>query len=238
MDPTPMRRNRSYVQRATRMSPGRRATWERLHDRYGLPFDEESESTDRFEFDAIYPSGGKNPLIMDIGFGMGNELAELARRFPQTDYLGVEVYKPGVARLLGEIEQRGLTNVRIVRADAVLICERMIRPGALSGVHLFFPDPWPKKRHHKRRLVRPGFPELIAPLLRRAGYIYMVTDWEDYAHAMRAVMDDSPLFVNRHAGFAPHVEWRPTTAFEKKGIAKGHAIFELLYDRLPELPAS
>ena len=213
------------------MSAHQRDAYERLYDRYALPFDQDVDSQP-IDLARFYPSGGTHPLVLDIGFGMGAELAEIAERFPETDYLGVEMHKPGIGRLLGEIERRSLTNVRVVRADAVLVCERMIRPRSLSGVHLFFPDPWPKKRHHKRRLVRPGFPELIAPLLLRSGYLYMVTDWEDYARQMRAVMDRSDAFANRYAGFAPRLDWRPTTAFERKGVAKGHTIFELMYDRL------
>ncbi len=150
---------------------------------------------------------------------MGIELAEIAEAHPDWDILGVEVHKPGVGRLLGQIEARGLSNVRVVRADAVLVCHRMIPPGTIHGVHLFFPDPWPKKRHHKRRLVRPGFPELIAPLLADGGYFYAVTDWEDYAWQMREVLDASSLLNNRYGdSFAPPQEWRPETAF---GSARG-----------------
>jgi len=227
-----MRRNRSYVVRTSRMSPHQRNAYERLHDRYCLYTDETVERLDPRNL--FGESRRKNPVVLDIGFGMGYELAELATRFPDINYLGVEVHKPGVGKLLSEIERRDLKNVRIVETDAVLLCETVLAPGFLSGIHLFFPDPWPKKRHHKRRLVRPGFPEMVAPLLRPEGYLYLVTDWEDYALQMREVLDSSDLVQNRYDRFAPPVDWRPTTAFERKGIAKGHSIYELIYERLSD----
>lgn len=230
---------RSYVVRATRMSNHQKDAYERLYDRYCVPV---PDALPRIEWNELFPhrAGGapdaERPLILDIGFGMGYELAELADARRDTDFLGVEVHKPGVGKLLSEIERRSLENVRILRYDAVAVCRTMIPPGSLTGIHLFFPDPWPKKRHHKRRLVRPGFPELVAPLLRRReGYLYLVTDWEDYALQMRALLDESPLLVNQYEaagegeGYAPPQPWRPRTAFERKGIGKGHRIFELIY---------
>lgn len=219
-----LRENRSFVIRQARMSPHQKAAFERLYPRYGLPL-----SDGPLDWPAVFGRDGAR-RVLDIGFGMGVELAVLAERHPETDFLGVEVHKPGVGRLLGQVEERGLTNVRVVRGDAVLVCHQMIPRGSLDGIHLFFPDPWPKKRHHKRRLVRPGFPELIAPLLRSQGYLYAVTDWEDYAIQMLEVLNASDLLVNRAGdGFAEPQDWRPQTAFERKGLEKGHRIFELLY---------
>lgn len=170
------------------------------------------------------------PIYIDIGFGMGYELAELAARWSHADFLGIEVHLPGVGKLLSEIERQDLRNVRIVRQDAVQICTSSVPKKSIDGVHLFFPDPWPKKRHHKRRLVREGFPELIAPILKSSGYIYMVTDWQEYAEQMCQVMESSSLFSNRFERFAPRQEWRPQTAFERKGLKKGHTIYELIFE--------
>lgn len=230
-----MRQNRSYVVRTTRMSPHQREAYERLAETYCVPYTSELRPADPVKF--FGAERRQIPVIVDIGFGMGYELSEIAEQFPQINYLGVEVHKPGVGKLLSEIERRNLKNVRIVRADAVLVCEQMIAPETITAIHVFFPDPWPKKRHNKRRLVRPGFPELIAPLLRPNGYLYLVTDWEDYAQQMTDVLDSSPLFRNRYNGPAPRLPWRPTTAFERKGLAKGHRIHEFVYERLSDLPA-
>ncbi|MFW5826660.1 MAG: tRNA (guanosine(46)-N7)-methyltransferase TrmB [Alkalispirochaeta sp.] len=226
---TKLRENRSFVIRQVRMSPHQRAAYERLSPKYVLPFDESGPID--FDWDTTFGRQGA-PRIIDIGFGMGEALIELAEANPDTDFLGIEVHKPGIGRVLGQVEERGLTNVRVVRYDAVVVCHRLIPRDSIDGIHLFFPDPWPKKRHHKRRLVRPGFPELIAPLLRSGGYFYAVTDWEDYAEAMLEVLDGSPYFENAGGrGFSPPQDWRPETAFERKGRTKGHAIFELMYHR-------
>jgi tRNA (guanine-N7-)-methyltransferase len=256
---------KSYVIRAARMSDHQKEAYQRLYSRYCIPVGPaghdtadddkvsvrpvsgvELESLTQLDWESVFPHrrGRMRPIILDIGFGMGNELAELADQWRDRDFLGVEVHKPGVGKLLGELERRNLDNVRIIRYDAVAVCRRLIPPGTLAGVHLFFPDPWPKKRHHKRRLVRAGFPEMIAPLLSPdGGYLYVVTDWEDYALQMRSVLDNSvldnsSLLVNSCTqdgleGFAPPRPWRPRTAFERKGLQKGHRIFELHYERNP-----
>jgi tRNA (guanine-N7-)-methyltransferase len=230
-----MRENRSYVIRATRMSPHQREALERLSSTYCLPAGPDAPLLD---WDAVYPQRRimkGRPLILDIGFGMGYELAQLAASRPDTDFLGVEVHAPGVGKLLSEIERRSLQNIRILRDDAVTVCAERVPAASLAGIHVFFPDPWPKKRHHKRRLVRPGFAELVAPLLVPDGYLYLVTDWEDYALQMMRVLDASALVRNGSDGFAPPQPWRPETAFERKGRARGHRIFELRYLRQSSL---
>lgn len=220
---------RSYVIRTSRMSGAQRRGWEQHGDTYILPYTDDTN----FDAAAFFPNGPAAPLILDIGFGMGRELAELAARWPDRNFLGVEVHKPGIGRLLLDLNRQQITNVRIIPHDAVEVCRNMIRPDSLDGIHLFFPDPWPKAKHHKRRLVRSGFPEMVAPLLKGGGYLYMVTDWEDYAMQMLEVMATSQAFQNDYDGFAPAdaVKWRPQTAFERKGLAKGHHIFELMYRR-------
>lgn len=230
---------RSYVIRTTRMSDHQKEAYQRLQSVYCIPIAEDESAETALRWDQVFPHRREEPgrpVILDIGFGMGYELAELADRWRDHDFLGIEVHKPGVGKLLGELEKRALENVRVMRSDAVRICRSFIPPGTVRGIHIFFPDPWPKKRHHKRRLIRPGFPELIAPLLQRDGYVYLVTDWEDYARQMVRVLDESPHLDNRYPddeGFAPSLTWRPETAFERKGLGKGHRIFELVYERAP-----
>ena len=233
-----LRQNRSFVIRTTRMSDHQKAAYDRLSPTFCVPVSGSSPRTP-LDWNDVFPhrrshGGGSRPLVMDIGFGMGGELAELAERRRDTDFLGVEVHKPGVGKLLGHIERLSLENVRIIRHDAVVVCDHLIPEGSLDGVHLFFPDPWPKKRHNKRRLVREGFPDLVAPLLKGGGYLYAVTDWEEYAHQMLDVLTGSSLLTNRYDRFAAPQSWRPQTAFERKGLQQGHTIFEVLFERPPE----
>ncbi|SIR00375.1 tRNA (guanine-N(7)-)-methyltransferase [Alkalispirochaeta americana] len=231
---------RSYVLRAARMSDHQKEAYEGLRDRFCIPvpsFDDlpqDENLLQKISWEGVFPhrrDDPKRPVIVDIGFGMGDSLADLAESQSDRDFLGVEVHKPGVGKLLGEIEERQLHNLRIARCDAVPLCKRLIPAESVDGVHLFFPDPWHKKRHQKRRIVREGFPELVATVLRPGGYLYMVTDWEDYARQMLEVMGVSRHFRNSFDGFAPPQSWRPETAFERKGLRKGHEIFELHYTR-------
>jgi len=217
---------RSFVIRTTRMSPAQKRGWERYGSRFIVPYRE----TPPVSPDELFPDRSSRPLVLDIGFGMGRELAELAERQGDRNFIGVEVHKPGIGRLLLDLGAGDIANVKIIPHDVVEVLRDMIPPGTLDGVHLFFPDPWPKARHHKRRLVRPGFPEMVAPVLKEGGYIYMVTDWEDYAYQMVEVMTSaSRYFRNEYDHFAPPQQWRPQTAFERKGLSKGHRIYELLF---------
>jgi tRNA (guanine-N7-)-methyltransferase len=177
------------------------------------------------------------PLILEIGFGMGEATAELADRQSRFNFLGVEVHRPGVGKLLLEIEKRELRNLRISTVDAVTIVRDQLADKSLAGVHIFFPDPWPKKRHHKRRLIQPEFLRLLSRRIAPGGYLYLVTDWEDYAEQMLEALKVAFAagergtagggLINPYAGFAPHRPWRPTTSFERKAKAKGHSIYEL-----------
>lgn len=217
---------RSFVTRATRMSKAQRRHWDTLYHRYCVtladgPIDPRELFGDR-----------DGPVVLEIGFGMGDATAELAAARPETCFLGVEVHRPGVGKLLGLLEERGITNVRILSEDAVTVLERMVAPVSLDGIHLFFPDPWPKKRHHKRRIVRPGLARLMAERLRPGGYLYMVTDWSQYAEAALDVLTATPGLANAYAGYAEPQPWRPATAFERKGRAAGRAIVELFFRRV------
>jgi tRNA (guanine-N7-)-methyltransferase len=173
--------------------------------------------------------GNGNPVIAEIGFGMGTATAVIAGENPANNYLGIEVHRPGVGRLLWEIEQRSLANIRIVEYDAAQVFEKMIPPRSLEGIHLFFPDPWPKKRHHKRRLIQRPFTETLAARLKPRGYVYMVTDWEDYAQWALIELATTNGLVHTCGGFAKPRAWRPHTKFEQKGLAKAHQVRELFF---------
>ncbi|MFP4374688.1 MAG: tRNA (guanosine(46)-N7)-methyltransferase TrmB [Spirochaetaceae bacterium] len=216
---------RTYVIRNTNMSPQRREAYRRLAPRYCIPY---SPSFRDVRHDFERPEA---PLILEIGFGMGYATVELARRHPEVNYLGIEVHKPGVARVLRQIEKREIANLRLVHHDAIEVIRDMIGDETFEGCHIFFPDPWPKKRHHKRRLVQPAFPPFLARVLRAGAYVYLVTDWEDYAHQMLAVFEGAGEFENRYEGFAPRQPWRPRTPFEEKGLARDHRIYELYFTK-------
>jgi tRNA (guanine-N7-)-methyltransferase len=200
------------------------------HSRWRIPFAREFLDNEKI-------FGGKNPVTVEIGFGMGEATALIAEGNPDKNYLGIEVHRPGVGKLLWEIEKRGLQNIRIIEHDAVEVLACMIAPASVHAFHIFFPDPWPKKKHHKRRLLTRPFTGLLAEKLVKGGYIYAVTDWEDYAEWILTEFAALPELVNPRAeslapqSFAPHPPWRPQTKFERKGIAKNHKISELYFVR-------
>nr|WP_269204736.1 tRNA (guanosine(46)-N7)-methyltransferase TrmB [Motilibacter deserti] len=175
---------------------------------------------------AVY--GRAAPLVLEIGFGMGETTAAMADADRDRDVLAVDVHTPGVGALLAEVSARGLSNVRIVSGDAVEVLRHMVAPGALDEVRVFFPDPWPKSRHHKRRLVGPAFAALVAARLRPGGRVHCATDWAPYARQMLAVLSAEPALEVVGGGFAPRPEWRPVTRFEQQGIAKGHEVFDVI----------
>ena len=218
---------RSYVLRSGRETAAQRRSYDSLSGRYTVPF----ENT-LIDFAKMF--GNANPVTVEIGFGMGEATAAIAGENPDKNYLGIEVHKPGIGRLLWEIEQRSLCNIRIVEYDAAAVFEKMIPPDSLEGIHLFFPDPWPKKRHHKRRLVKRPFTGILAEKLKPGGYLYMATDWEDYAEWALAELSATKGLSNSCGGFASPQAWRPRTAFEKKGLAKNHQVKELLFYRYEE----
>jgi len=217
---------RSYVLRAGRMGSGQQRALDTLGPRYVLPFAPAV-------LDAEAAFGRRAPLVVEIGFGMGDATAHIAERHPQTDFLGIEVHAPGVGALLRHVGERGLGNLRIVRHDAVAVLEQMITPGSLAGVHLFFPDPWPKKRHHKRRIVQPAFAALVASRLAPGGYLHAATDWEPYAEQMLNVLSAEPALVNSVAegGWASRPDHRPLTKFEARGLKLGHGVRDLVFLR-------
>jgi tRNA (guanine-N7-)-methyltransferase len=219
------RRIRSFVLRAGQLTPGQQNNLDRLWPCYGL------ELTDRvFDWNAVF--GRRAPRTLEIGFGAGEALAELAVQHPDQDFIGIEVYRAGVGRLLGALEHIGATNVRVIMGDAVDVLAQGFAAASLDHVLLYFPDPWPKKRHHKRRLVQKSFAEAIARVLKPGGLWRLATDWENYAAHMHAVLDNHPAFANiGDAGGYVRDPPRPATRFESRGQRLGHAVFDLAYQR-------
>jgi tRNA (guanine-N7-)-methyltransferase len=213
---------RSFVLRAGRISRAQKRALETLLPVYGIPFRPEP-----LDLDQVF--GRAAARILEIGFGMGETTATIAAEHPETDFIGVEVHPPGIGSLLKEIEARGLTNLRIIPHDAVEVLTHMIPPESLDGLHIFFPDPWPKKRHHKRRLIQPPFVALAADRLKPGGYIHVATDWQPYAEQILAVLSAEPRLENTAEGYAPRPAWRPTTKFENRGLRLGHGVWDLVF---------
>ncbi|MDR2518551.1 MAG: tRNA (guanosine(46)-N7)-methyltransferase TrmB [Spirochaetaceae bacterium] len=211
-----IKRIKSYAPRGGRMSPAQRRSYDALFPRYGIAFDPQQPVS-------------LDPLVIEIGFGMGAATAEIALSNPAVNYLGIEVYRCGIGRLLWEIERMGLENIRIIEHDGVEVLETMIADRSVEGFHLFFPDPWPKKRHRKRRLVSRPFTDTLAAKLKAGGYLYMVTDWEDYAQSALRELSAAPGLANAYDDFAPPQAWRPCTAFEQKARAQNRPVWELFF---------
>jgi len=218
-----MRPIRSFVLREGRLTAAQRRALEELLPRYGI----EVEGT--LDFPAIF--GRNAPVWLEIGFGNGEALRAMARERPDVDFVGIEVHRPGIGRLLRAIHENDLANVRVIRGDAGEVLHEHVAAGSLSRVLVFFPDPWPKKRHHKRRLVQPAFVHDVARALQRDGILHLATDWEDYAWHMRGVLDAAPEFENTAEGWARRPSYRPRTRFEERGEHKGHAVYDLIYRR-------
>jgi tRNA (guanine-N7-)-methyltransferase len=215
---------RTFVLRQGRMSPAQQRALDELLPRLGVAF-----APKALDFDHLF--GRHAPTILEIGFGMGETTAEIAKARPDDNFLGVEVHGPGVGGLLKRVDALGLTNVRVIRHDAVEVLAAMIATASLAGIHVFFPDPWPKKRHHKRRLLKPVFVHELALRLTPGGYLHAATDWEDYADEMLAVLSAEPLLVNTVAGFAARPAYRPLTKFETRGLRLGHRVRDVIFRR-------
>jgi tRNA (guanine-N7-)-methyltransferase len=210
---------RSYVLRQGRVTAAQERALAELMPLYGIAYREEA-------LDPRLVFGRIAPLVLEIGSGMGETTVRIARERPDTDFVAVEVHAPGVGSLLRLIERERLQNVRVIRHDALDVLQNMIPDGLLAGIHLFFPDPWPKKRHHKRRLVQPAFAALAARKLAPGGYLQAATDWDDYARHIAAVLQDAPGLERAAAGAA-----RPATKFELRGLKLGHRVHEFFFRR-------
>ncbi|HEX4797700.1 MAG TPA: tRNA (guanosine(46)-N7)-methyltransferase TrmB [Burkholderiales bacterium] len=213
---------RSFVLRQGRISNAQRRAHADLLPVYGVPF-----SPAALDLDRVF--GRAAPRIFEIGFGMGETTATIAQQHPEKDFLGVEVHTPGVGSLLKRIAELHLKNVRVIQHDAVEVLRHMIPPAALDGVHIFFPDPWPKKRHHKRRLIQPTFLALLASRMKREATVHACTDWEDYAQQMLEVLSAEPSLENTATGYADRPDTRPETKFERRGIKLGHRVWDLVF---------
>jgi len=216
---------RSYVLRQGRISNAQQRAWEALLPRYGIPF-----RTALLDLDAEF--GRPAPKLLEIGFGMGETTAIVAAAHPENDYLGIEVHRPGVGSVLRLIAERGLENVRVIQHDAVEVLKDMIRPASLDGVHIFFPDPWPKLRHHKRRLIQTPFVTLLSERLRAGGYLHVATDWAHYAGQVLAVLGAESRLANTARGYAPRPDYRPLTKFEERGLRLGHDVYDIVFRRV------
>lgn len=218
---------RSFVQRAGRLTPAQQRALDELWPKHGLEIAQgKLDAPARFDRVA--------PLVLEIGFGNGEALIHGALQSPERDFIGIEVHKPGVGRALNAIEANALTNLRLYAEDAVEVLKQCIGEGALDEVRIYFPDPWHKKRHIKRRLIQPSFVELLASRIAPGGLLHLATDWEPYAEQMWEVMDASPQFRNSEGarGHVPRPDWRPETHFERRGLRLGHGVWDLLYRRV------
>ena len=222
---------RSFVLRQGRISSAQARHLDEGMPRFGIPY-----RAAVLDLAAAFghPAGTTRPTILEIGCGMGETTAAIAAAHPGNDFIGIEVHSPGVGSLLKEIATRELSNLRVIQHDAVEVVRDMIPPGSLAGIHIFFPDPWPKKRQQKRRLIQPPFVALLASRLAPGGYLHCATDWQEYAEQMLAVLSGEPLLENTAPGFAPRPDYRPQTKFETRGLRLGHGVWDVIFRRRPE----
>jgi tRNA (guanine-N7-)-methyltransferase len=215
---------RSFVLRAGRMGSGQARALAELGPRFLLPYQEQ-----QLNLEAVFGRGA--PKVVEIGFGMGHATASIAEAERGSDFLGIEVHEPGVGALLKRIEELNLDNLRIVQHDAVEVFKHMLADASLDGIHIFFPDPWHKKRHHKRRLIQPEFVALLLQKLKPGGYLHLATDWEDYARQMLEVLSAETRLTNSADDYAPRPDYRPLTKFEQRGLKLGHGVWDLVFRR-------
>ncbi|MBK1621029.1 tRNA (guanosine(46)-N7)-methyltransferase TrmB [Lamprobacter modestohalophilus] len=226
---------RSFVLREGRLTAGQERAFRELWPRFGVDWQPGETLDPQALFAAAQPDLTKpRPITLEIGFGNGESLATMAAAAPERDFIGLEVHRPGVGHLLLLLEQQGLTNVRVLRADATALLETGLPAASLDRVQLFFPDPWPKKRHHKRRIVQPSFVAAVARTLQSAGIFHLATDWTPYAEWMLTMLDDANTLFENCAGpgqFSPRPAQRPLTKFERRGQRLGHQVHDLIYRR-------
>ncbi len=216
---------RSFVLRQGRISTAQQKAYDELLPRYSIAY-----SKQIMDLDQLF--GRNAPRILEIGFGMGTATAHIAKMQPEQDYLGVEVHTPGVGALMRLLAAEDLSNVRIIQHDAVEVLRDMIAPGVLDGVHIFFPDPWPKKRHHKRRLIQAGLLQLLASRLKIGGYLHLATDWQEYAEWILELLNAETMLKNTAADYAAKPAYRPETKFERRGLNLGHGVCDIVFHRI------
>jgi tRNA (guanine-N7-)-methyltransferase len=220
----------SYVHHRARLTEGQQRAWDRWWPERGRDVADLVGGVEPYDPPAWF--GRVAPLLLEIGSGMGESTAAMAAAEPAVDHLAVEVFEPGLAQLLMRVAELGLTNVAVLRGDAVALLRERVPPGSLDGVRIFFPDPWPKRRHRKRRLVQPAVVALLADRLRPGGWLHLATDWADYATQMRVVCDAEPSLRNPSpGGWLPRPSWRPVTKFEQRALDEGRQVRDLRYYR-------
>ncbi|MET8847159.1 tRNA (guanosine(46)-N7)-methyltransferase TrmB [Amycolatopsis sp. NPDC004625] len=217
----------SYVKRGGRMTVGQQRAWDDHWPRLGRTVSELAEGP--LDFTAWF--GREAPVMLEIGSGMGETTSQLAAAAPELNYVAAEVYDPGLGQLMLRAEKLGVENLRLLHGDAVVLLTEHVEPDSLHGVRLFFPDPWPKKKHHKRRIVSPSFAALVASRLAPGGTFHLATDWENYAEQMLEVCSAEPALKNRYDGWAPRPEWRPVTKFEQRADVEGRVSHDLIFER-------
>ncbi|BBB28170.1 tRNA (guanine-N7-)-methyltransferase [Neptunomonas japonica JAMM 1380] len=221
-----MRTVRSFVKRAGRTTEGQEKALEEVWPVMGLEI-----KNGLVDFNEVF--GREAPVVLEIGFGMGDSLLEMASCEPHKNFVGIEVHSPGVGRLLSNANEEGLTNIRVYAEDAVEVFKQCVPDNSLDTLQLFFPDPWHKKRHHKRRIVQPDFAQSIRKKLKVGGYFHMATDWENYAEHMMEVMSSAEGYKNKMGDgqYSPQPEWRPVTKFQRRGERLGHGIWDLMFEK-------
>ena len=215
---------RSFVNRRSHMTQGQQQALDAYLDKWSVPYRAEV-------LDLSAAFGRSAPTVLEIGFGMGETTEQIALARPQDNFLGVEVFNAGVGALLKRIETSALENIRIIQHDAVEVLRDMVAPNSLSGVHIYFPDPWPKKRHHKRRLIQAPLIELLSSRMASGAYLHCATDWEHYAQQMLEVLSGEASLINTAENFAPRPDFRPLTKFENRGIRLGHGVWDLIFKK-------
>lgn len=225
-EPSFRREIKTYVLRIGRMTDAQERAYKELSEKWCIQFNE----NEKLDFSKIY--GNDNPVIIEIGFGMGDATWQIAKNNPDKNYLGIEVHRPGVGKLLNHIEAEGITNLRIIEFDALEVLDKMVADCGVDGFHTFFPDPWPKKKHHKRRMVQRPRTNLLAKKLKTGGYLYFVTDWYPYAEFALEELNLTEGLKNRYEGFAEKQPWRTQTKFERKGQAADRVISEIMFEKI------
>ncbi|MCF6765314.1 tRNA (guanosine(46)-N7)-methyltransferase TrmB [Thiotrichales bacterium 19S3-7] len=222
----PLRTIKSFVQRKGRLTKGQKRALALFSDLYLIDYQSDSQ----LNFDQLFDS--VQPVVIEIGFGMGNSLVEMAQQNPQINYLGIEVHQPGIGNILNCIDKNQLTNLKVIRYDAIDVLKQMIPDHSISGFQIFFPDPWHKKRHHKRRLIQSDFVDLLVTKLVDGGLIHCATDWQDYAEHMLKVFNENHKLKNEFGEYAPRPESRPLTKFEKRGERLSHGVWDLIFNKI------
>ena len=225
-DTKPLRTVRSFVRREGRLTPGQERALDELWPRFGI-----DDGDNTLDLEQIF--GRTAPIVFEIGFGNGSSLAEMAEKQPDTNFIGVEVHRPGVGHLLKLIEEKNLTNLRVACSDAVELLKDRIADDALDRLQLYFPDPWHKKRHHKRRIIQPAFVNLLSKKIKSGGYLHMATDWQHYAEQMLDDLSQNDDFINcaDDSSYISRPDYRPLTKFEQRGQKLGHGVWDLLFKR-------